>query len=64
MAPLGTRMLAGLVVKTHSDPPRGPARDILRLLDEEPALDEELLNLGRWIAGVLLCAAAARRCAR
>src|SRR4051812_15555710 len=50
MAPLGTRTLAGLVMKTHRDPPRGPARDILRLLDEEPALDEELLNLGRWIA--------------
>ena len=27
-----------------------PAREALRLLDEEPALDEELLKLGRWIA--------------
>src|SRR6202790_2683988 len=50
LAPLGTRTLAGLVLKTHTDPPRGALRDILRLLDEEPALDDELLRLGRWIA--------------
>ncbi len=50
LAPLGTRTLTGLVLKTHTDPPRGTEREILRLLDEEPALDEELLRLGRWIA--------------
>jgi primosomal protein N' (replication factor Y) (superfamily II helicase) len=50
LAPLGTRMLAGLVLKTHTDAPRGAARDILRLLDEEPALDDDLMRLGRWIA--------------
>ena len=51
LAPLGTRTLAGLVLRTHADPPQGPAREILRLLDEEPALDDELLQLGKWIAG-------------
>ena len=35
---------------THSDPPAGPAKEALRLLDEEPALDEGLLKLGRWIS--------------
>src|SRR6476646_10671213 len=50
LAPLGTRTLTGLVLKTHTDPPSGPAREILRLLDEEPALDDELLQLGKWIA--------------
>src|SRR5206468_11653975 len=39
LAPLGTRTLTGLVLKTHNDPPDGQAREILRLLDEEPALD-------------------------
>src|SRR6185503_4174036 len=39
-----------LVLKTHTDPPQGQAREILRLLDEEPALNEELLRLGQWIA--------------
>ena len=51
LAPFGTRTLTGLVLKTHSDPPPGALREILRLLDEEPALDDELLELGKWIAG-------------
>ncbi len=50
LAPFGARTLTGLVLKTHSDPPQGTLRDILRLLDEEPALDAELLQLGKWIA--------------
>ena len=50
LAPLGTRTLTGLVLRTHLDPPQGQAREILRLLDEEPALDDELLQLGKWIA--------------
>jgi primosomal protein N' (replication factor Y) (superfamily II helicase) len=50
LAPFGTRTLIGLVLKTHTDPPSGPLRDLLRLLDEEPALDNELLQLGKWIA--------------
>ena len=50
LAPFGTRTLTGLVLKTHSDPPQAALRDILRLLDEEPALDAELLQLGKWIA--------------
>ena len=50
LAPLGTRTLTGLVLRTHVDPPQGQAREILRLLDEEPALDDELLQLGKWIA--------------
>ncbi len=31
-------------------PPEGPVKEALRLLDEEPVLDAELLSLGRWIA--------------
>ena len=54
LAPFGTRKLTGLVLRTHDgveeDSPRGVTRDILRLLDEEPVLDADLLRLGRWIA--------------
>jgi primosomal protein N' (replication factor Y) len=50
LAPFGTRKLTGLVLETHENPPQGTAREVLRLLDEEPALSEELLALGRWIA--------------
>jgi primosomal protein N' (replication factor Y) len=50
LAPFGTRKLAGVVLRTHSEPPVSPPRELLRLLEEEPALDEELLKLGGWIA--------------
>jgi primosomal protein N' (replication factor Y) len=50
LVPFGNRKLTGVVLATHSRPPGVPAKDALRLLDEEPALDETLLNLGRWIS--------------
>src|SRR5258706_4707615 len=50
LVPFGTRKLAGIVLRTHDEPPSGTAREALRLLDEEPALDDELLKLGRWIS--------------
>src|SRR5438270_9249421 len=56
LVPFGTRKLTGLVVQTHvvqtqaAIPSNGTLRDVLRLLDEEPVLDEPLLRLGRWIA--------------
>jgi primosomal protein N' (replication factor Y) (superfamily II helicase) len=39
-----------VVLATHSHPPAGPTKEALRLLDEQPALDEGLLDLGRWIS--------------
>jgi primosomal protein N' (replication factor Y) len=50
VAPLGTRKLAGVVLACHGRKPKQPAREVLRLLDEQPALTPELLDLGRWIA--------------
>ena len=50
LAPFGARKLAGVVLRTHSETPPSNVRELLRLLDEEPALDEELLKLGHWIA--------------
>ena len=51
LAPFGARKLTGVVLRLHDDPPpSGNAREVLRLLDEEPVLDAELLKLGRWIA--------------
>ena len=55
LAPFGTRKLAGVVLRTHSEQPtsllQGQPRELLRLLEEEPALDDELLKLGNWISG-------------
>jgi len=50
LVPFGPRKLTGMVLGLHSDAPEGPVRDALRLLDEEPVLNAELLSLGRWIA--------------
>jgi primosomal protein N' (replication factor Y) len=50
LAPFGTRKLAGVVLRVHSERPQSPPRELLRLLDEEPALNDELLKLGRWIS--------------
>ena len=50
LVPFGSRKLTGVVLATHSQAPNAPAKEALRLLDEEPALDESLLDLGRWIS--------------
>lgn len=50
LVPFGSRQLAGMVVATHNEPPSSTVREALQLLDEEPALDEKLLSLGRWIS--------------
>jgi primosomal protein N' (replication factor Y) len=50
LVPFGTRKLTGVVLRTHDEPPEAAIKDALRLLDEEPVLDEALLKLGRWIS--------------
>ncbi|HLH44326.1 MAG TPA: primosomal protein N' [Bryobacteraceae bacterium] len=55
LAPFGSRTVAGVVLRVHAEAPRGRVRDALRLLDEQPALEEDLLNLGRWISEYYCC---------
>ncbi|HEY1754758.1 MAG TPA: primosomal protein N' [Bryobacteraceae bacterium] len=50
LVPFGKRTVAGVVLRTHSEPPSTQPREALRLLDEEPVLDASLLKLGRWIS--------------
>ncbi len=50
LVPFGSRKLTGVILATHDRPQAGPTKEALRLLDEEPALDQSLLDLGRWIA--------------
>ena len=49
-APFGSRKLIGVVLGTHDEPPKQDAREVLKLLDEEPVLDSGLMQLARWIA--------------
>jgi primosomal protein N' (replication factor Y) (superfamily II helicase) len=50
LVPFGSRKLTGVVLSTHSDSPASTTKEALQLLDEGPALDESLLELGRWIS--------------
>jgi primosomal protein N' (replication factor Y) len=50
LVPFGSRKLTGMVLRTHSEPPSMAAREALRLLDEQPVLEDHLIDLGRWIA--------------
>ncbi len=50
IVPFGSRKLTGIALRCHDQPPDAAAKPVLRLVDAEPVLDEELLALGRWIA--------------
>ncbi len=50
LVPFGTRNLVGVAMRAHSNTPSYQLRDALRLLDEEPVLGDDLLQLGKWIA--------------
>jgi primosomal protein N' (replication factor Y) len=55
LVPFGTRKLTGVVVILHDLAPDGPLKEVLRLVDEEPVLDAELLALGGWISQYYCC---------
>ncbi len=51
LAPLGRRTVVGFIVGAGTTPPALPTiRPILDVLDAEPLLPEELLDLTRWMA--------------
>ena len=52
LVPLGKRTLAGVVLRAHAEEtqPSPATKEVLRLLDEEPVLEADLLHLGRWIS--------------
>ncbi|HEV2280749.1 MAG TPA: primosomal protein N' [Acidobacteriaceae bacterium] len=50
LVPFRNEKLAGVVVKLHDEPPSVETRPLLGVLDTEPALSPQLLELGRWIA--------------
>jgi primosomal protein N' (replication factor Y) len=51
LVPFGTRKLTGVILRCHDERPEVATREALRLIDSEPVLSDELLALGRWIAG-------------
>jgi primosomal protein N' (replication factor Y) len=62
--PIGTRVLApfglqknlvGFVVGHPDDKPPFQTKDIIRILDPDPFIDEKMLELARWMAERYLC---------
>ncbi len=49
--PFGPRKLTGVVLACHNEAPQGPLKEVLRLVDPEPVIREDMLALGRWISG-------------
>jgi len=53
--PLATRKVAGIILRPAGRLAPGiQARDVLRVLDPEPVLSQELLELGQWISDYYL----------
>ena len=54
LVPFRQQRLSGIVLALHDTPPSVKAKDVLRVVDTAPVLDETLLRLARWIAGYYL----------
>src|SRR5579864_6158105 len=54
LVPFRQQRLTGIVVELHERKPAVATKNILNVLDPTPVLDEQLLQLGRWIAGYYL----------
>ena len=50
LVPFRNKRLPGVVTELHDRAPAMPARLVLRVLDQAPLLDENLLALARWMA--------------
>ncbi|MEO6830554.1 MAG: hypothetical protein ABI164_12160, partial [Acidobacteriaceae bacterium] len=54
LVPFRREQLQGIVIALHNRAPEAETRALLRVLDQEPVLSEELLQLGTWIANYYL----------
>jgi primosomal protein N' (replication factor Y) (superfamily II helicase) len=50
LVPFRNEKLAGVVVRIHDEPPQVEIKTILSVLDDEPVLSPQLMELGQWIA--------------
>lgn len=51
IVPFGPRRLTGVALRLHNEAPNVAVKDVSRLIDVEPVLSDDLISLGRWIAG-------------
>ena len=49
LVPFRQQRLSGIATKLHDEKPSVKTKDVLRVIDDAPVLDEQLLKLGKWI---------------
>ncbi len=54
IVPFRRQRLSGVITEVHDRAPNVTAKTVLEVLDETPALSEELLRLGKWIGDYYL----------
>ncbi|MGA7289971.1 MAG: primosomal protein N' [Terriglobales bacterium] len=54
LVPFRQQRLSGIVVELHDRPPQVKTKKVIEAIDLSPALDEQLLKLGKWIADYYL----------
>src|SRR5208337_2612101 len=54
LVPFRQQRMSGIVVELHDRPPQVKTKKVIEALDLSPVLDEQLLKLGKWIAGYYL----------
>lgn len=55
LAPFGKRNITGLVRGTTSSPDRKNLKSIIKILDVQPVITEELLKFSEWISKYYIC---------
>ena len=55
MVPFGNRVISGFVIEYTTKPLDYEVKTILKVIDEEPVLNDELIKLGKFISNKYLC---------
>lgn len=55
LVPFGKMCLEGFILEINQKKPEYPTKKIISLIDEKPVLNEEMIELGKWMVKKTLC---------
>ncbi|HDN85436.1 MAG TPA: hypothetical protein ENG47_06755, partial [Candidatus Aerophobetes bacterium] len=55
LAPFGKREMVGFIVEKSEKKPRGRLKEIIRIFDKSPPLDNNLFSLAKWMSEYYCC---------
>ena len=55
LVPFGKQKLEGFILKITNEIPEYQVKEIISLIDENPVINEEMLELGKYISKKTLC---------